>query len=191
MNGKVVNYSKIARQVGVSYNTIKSYYEILEDTLMGFHVPAYHRSVRKQQISSPKFYYIDPGIRNALMKTLEARILPATSSYGAAFEHFIVCEIYKYLKVQRPDYELSFLTTKDDAEIDLIITRHSRPPVLIEIKSKEQVFAEDARHLRHFRKDFDSQLGPAKCLIISRDKAPKDFGGIRAIYFEDMLGEFD
>jgi predicted AAA+ superfamily ATPase len=61
-NGQIVNYSKIARDVGVDTTTVQNYFSILEDTLIGFHLPAYHRSIRKRQRESPKFYLFDPGV---------------------------------------------------------------------------------------------------------------------------------
>lgn len=47
LNGQTVNYSKFAKETGVDHKTIQNYFSILEDTLIGFSLPAYHRSVRK------------------------------------------------------------------------------------------------------------------------------------------------
>ena len=66
MNGKILNYSSIARDVGVDFKTVQEYFSILEDTLVGFELPAFHLSVRKQQRQSPKFFLFDMGIKRAL-----------------------------------------------------------------------------------------------------------------------------
>ena len=63
MNGKILNYSSIARDVGVDFKTVQEYFSILEDTLVGFELPAFHLSVRKQQRQSPKFFLFDMGIK--------------------------------------------------------------------------------------------------------------------------------
>jgi len=56
-NGEIINFTNIARDVGADTKTVQSYFQILEDTLLGFLLPAYHSSVRKQQASGPKFYF--------------------------------------------------------------------------------------------------------------------------------------
>lgn len=66
MNGKSINYSKISRETGVDPKTIKEYFQILDDTLIGFWVPGFHQSVRKAQKFQPKFYFFDLGIRRGL-----------------------------------------------------------------------------------------------------------------------------
>ena len=55
-NGQIVNYSKIARQLGVDYTTVQSYFEILHDTYLGFYLQSFDRSIRKQQTKAPKFF---------------------------------------------------------------------------------------------------------------------------------------
>ncbi len=90
LNGKILNRSKIAREVGVQDVTVAHYYEILEDNLLGFYLPAFHRSVRKAQKQNPKFYFIDPGIKRALDRTLSLPLMPQTSAYGEAFEHWVI-----------------------------------------------------------------------------------------------------
>lgn len=62
MNTKLLNYSKISRDVGVSADTIKKYFSILEDTHLEFRLLPYHRSLRKRQVKSPKFYFFDRGV---------------------------------------------------------------------------------------------------------------------------------
>ena len=94
-NGKIVNYSNIARDVGVDYQTVKSYYQILSDTLIGFFVEPFHQSVRKSQRKSPKFYFFDIGVVRALDRTITQRIEPASYGFGRLFEHLVVLELYR------------------------------------------------------------------------------------------------
>ena len=70
-----------------------SYFSILEDTLVGFLLPAFQRSIRKQQRTNPKVYYFDTGIKRAPERTLEVPFRPATYEYRKAFEHFLVTQI--------------------------------------------------------------------------------------------------
>ena len=91
-NGEIINFTNIARDVGADTKTVQSYFEILEDTLVGFLLDPFHRSVRKRQRQAPKFYLFDPGVRRALDRTLTVELKPGTYAYGRAFEHFVVVE---------------------------------------------------------------------------------------------------
>ena len=123
MNGKIINKSRIATEIGIDDVTVANYFEILEDTLIGFTLPSYHRSIRKAQRQAPKFYLIDPGIKRALDRTLSVPLEPQTSAYGEAFEHWIIIEFKKLISYRRLDWELSFLQTKDNVEVHLIVDR--------------------------------------------------------------------
>ena len=186
MNGKIINKSKIAREVGIDDVTVANYFEILEDTLIGWHLPAYHNSVRKAQKVMPKFYFIDNGIKRALDKTLTVELLPQTRDWGDAFEEWVILEFLKNSSYKRLDWEFSYLRTKDDVEIDLIVTRPGDKKLLIEIKSKDQVCSEDANSLEKLGPDIDPK---AERLLLSRDKLEQKFGKTRAIHWQLALKE--
>lgn len=69
-SGKIVNYSNIARDVGVDIKTVQSWYSVVEDTLLGFYLDSFHTSARKQLLLSPKFYFFDTGVARALAQML-------------------------------------------------------------------------------------------------------------------------
>jgi uncharacterized protein len=144
-NGSILNRSKIAEDVGVDDKTIKTYFDILQDTLLGFFLPAYHKSVRKQQISAPKFYLFDCGVKRAL-ENLSGVPLGSASEFGRAFEHFVICEAVRLNSYFRRKYKFSYLATKGGLEIDLVVERPAHRTVLVEIKSSTEVFP---RHLAH------------------------------------------
>jgi uncharacterized protein len=183
MNGSLVNYANIARDVGVDPVTVQSYYEILEDTLMGFYLPAYNRSIRKQQRKAPKFYLFDCGIVRALQRVLNIDIAPQTYEYGKLFEQFVVLEVSRINHYLKRDYELSYLLTKDNVEIDLIIDRPGEPTALVEIKSKQHVDDRDTHHLKSIAKDIDK----AECFLLSQDSAPKVIDGVNALPWKQGL----
>ena len=183
MNGKIINKSKIARDTGVDDVTVANYFEILEDTLLGFTLPAFHFSVRKAQKQAPKFYFIDPGIKRALSKTLTVELLPQTSAFGEAFEHWFLLEIIKNASYKRKDWSYSYLQTKDGVEIDLIIQR-PKDILLIEIKSKDRVSKEDVKALETLSKDIDPK---AKKWLVSRDPLERRMGTCRALHWQTAL----
>lgn len=181
MNGKILNRSSIAREVGVNDVTVSNYYEILEDTLLGFHLPAFHKSIRKAQKQAPKFCFIDTGIKRALERTLTVELLQQTYAWGDAFEHWVILEIYKNVSYQRLDWSFSYLRTKDDLEIDLVIERPGLPPALIEIKSKDKVSEADAKSLESLGLDIHRK---AERFLFSMDPLEARFGKTRAFKWD-------
>jgi uncharacterized protein len=150
MNGKPLNYSKISREVGVEVPTIKSYYEILDDTLLGFHLPAHHKSLRKQERVAPKFYFHDLGVKKSLQKTLDVKLTPQTSEWGQAFEHLIICEFHRLNDYFNKDFQFFYYQTKDNFKVDLVIERPQKPLVYIEIKSAKQIFPDEFLKFSNF-----------------------------------------
>ncbi len=184
-NGEIINFSNISRDVGVDTVTIQSYFQILEDTLIGFLLPSYHRSIRKRQRTNPKFYFFDLGVKRSLENTLSVALIENTYAFGRAFEHFIVTEIMRLNHYYEKDYKLSYLRTKDNAEIDLIVERPGLPCVLIEIKSKNSVDERDTRTLELFLKDF----GPAEAYVFSRDPHKKKIGNVWGLPWSEGIRE--
>jgi len=168
-NGKIVNFSKIAGDIGVDTKTVQSYYSILEDTLIGILLPSYHTSIRKRQRSNPKFYLFDLGVKRALERSLTIGFQESTYAFGQAFEHFLILEIIRLSGYQNKDWTFSYLQTKDNAEIDLIIDRPGMPTALIEIKSTSQIKERDVSILNRFAKDIKN----SEPFCLSRDANEK------------------
>ena len=185
MNGKPLNYSKIGRDTGLDSVTIARYFEILEDSLLGFILPAFHHSVRKSQRQAPKFYFVDSGIRRALSQTLSLELLAHTKAFGEAFEQWLILEIVKNASYRRLDWHYSYLRTKSNAEIDLII-KGPQSLLLIEIKSKDLVREEDAKTLNQLGADLDPS---ANKWLISNDPLERQFSSVRALHWKQALKE--
>ncbi|HMB01645.1 MAG TPA: AAA family ATPase [Spirochaetota bacterium] len=166
MNTQTINYSNIAKDTGVDYKTIQNYYQILVDTNLGFFLNPFNPSVRKVQKQSPKFYLFDTGIKKALQNTLSVPLMPRTSDFGEAFESWFITECFRLNHYLELDYTFSYLRTKDDVEIDLIIERPGRHSLLIEIKSTDRVDERHIKHLIHFKNDFPD----AELICVSRVK---------------------
>ncbi len=158
-HGQIINYSKISRDVGVDDSTVKSYFSILEDTLVGFYLPAYSGSERKQLKSAPKFYLFDNGVRRALSGLVNYELTPGSSEYGVAFEQLVICEIMRRISYLEFDLHFSYLATEGGSEIDLVITKGKRTLALVEIKSARRIsIPDDLKHLRGFKDDFKKAL---------------------------------
>lgn len=166
MNGEILNFSKIAKDASTNDKSIERYYSILEDTLLGFHLMPYHKSVRKQQIGSSKFYYFDTGLVRALKGYMQQDVVASTYEFGKAFEHFVIGEIYKLNKYLEKDYKLSFIKTKDGVEIDLIIEVSARKKYCIEIKSGEVKNLDDFNAQYKLAQD----ICPGELIVLSQNK---------------------
>jgi uncharacterized protein len=184
-NGKIINYSRIADDVGVATVTVQSYFSILEDTLVGFLLPGYHASVRKQQTRSPKFYFFDTGVKRALEGSLRSEITPGTYGYGEAFEHLVILEMVRANEYGRLDWKLSHLRTNHGAEIDVVIERPGKPTALVEIKSTERMSDRDISTLNRFEGDIPG----AELFCLSRDPHPVTIGTIRCLPWIQGLAE--
>ncbi|CAO4835791.1 MAG: hypothetical protein FADNKDHG_01596 [Holosporales bacterium] len=154
MNGKIVNYSKISDDIGVDDKTIKEYFIILEDTLVGFFLHGFQHSFRKRLLSKPKFYFFDIGVKRSICRELSIPVEKSTYQYGNLFEHFIILECKKLASYFKKDFEFSYLMTKDGLEIDLVVERPGEKTLFIEIKSKADITERDLKELRFIKDDF-------------------------------------
>jgi len=184
-NGNIINYSNIAREVGVSSNSIKEYFNILVDTHIGFFLPPFFKSHRKKLISHPKFYFADTGISFALKKILSVELTEGTPLFGDAFEHFIILETKKALSYLREEINLYFFRTSDGAEVDIILEKHNEI-IAVEIKSSEM--PQKLTGLKSFLKDHKVK----KALCVCRTPRVYEQNGISFIpwknYVEQLYG---
>jgi len=183
MNGKVLNFSRIAREVGVSDKTILGYYQILEDTLLGFSLPAFHRSIRKSQAQHSKFYWFDTGVKRQLDRTIESQLVPSTAAYGEAFEHLVILEIIRRAEYAGKDWTYSFFRTKEGNEIDLVISPNRKQEVLVEIKSTTRVDPTEVRLLDRLSESFN----PLGIYYLSQDPHPQRIGQVSCLPWEQGL----
>jgi uncharacterized protein len=150
--GQITNHAAISREAGISQPTVKSHYQLLEDMFVGFAVPAWSRSPRKNVLSTPRFYMFDLGVRNAAAGPVSRAAVSANP--GALFEQWVGIEIWKRLQY-RGDGAMHFLRTKDGAEIDFIV-EIGRNAIPIEVKWTDRPTLQDCRHLRTFLDEHSS-----------------------------------
>jgi uncharacterized protein len=185
MAGRIINYSKIAIDTGTSVPTVQSYFQILEDTLLGFSLPQFHESVRKRQRTNPKFYFFDNGVQRALSDELNVGIQPRTNQYGHAFEQLVINEVNRLQSYQRKDFRLSYLRTGADVEIDLIIERPGMKRAVIEIKSTVSITKNDVHTLLSLGKDVPN----GELFCFSMDPTPKMIEGVHCLPWQAGLTE--
>jgi predicted AAA+ superfamily ATPase len=138
-SGETLNFTSIGSDVGLSPSTIREYYQVLQDTFIGFLVTAWTKTIKRKAISTAKFYFFDIGVKNTLanIKHLE----PASDLYGQAFEHFIALELRAYLSYRRLHLSLCYWRSVHGHEVDFIIGDE----IAIEVKTTQQV---NDKHLK-------------------------------------------
>ncbi|MFQ5680879.1 MAG: ATP-binding protein [Candidatus Omnitrophota bacterium] len=181
-NGNVLNFQNIAREVGVHSKTVKEYFYILQDTLIGFFLYPYTKSHRKKLLSHPKFYFFDRGVVTALKGGLHQELKQGTALYGDAFEHWILLEIRRLLHYYEQEAKLVFFRTADGAEVDLIL-EWTGGLWAIEIKSSTQPRLSDVRGLRSFIKDHSY----SRALCICQTPRPFIIGNIEFLPWRDFM----
>jgi predicted AAA+ superfamily ATPase len=165
---KPLNYAKIARDSGVDPKSVERYFSILEDTLVGFFLDSFHRSVRIRQKTAPKFYFFDTGVQRALSEMLDVKPALRSSYYGELFEAFVVAEIHRRISYSEKQIRMSYLQTPDGLEVDLLLERRGKVTFAIEIKSKKSVTRDDLSSLRKIGKDFPDAR---RMVLCQEDKA--------------------
>ncbi|MDR2679289.1 MAG: AAA family ATPase [Tannerella sp.] len=163
-NGETVNYTNIAVDAGVSVPTVKSYFQILEDTLLGRYLPPFQKRPKRRVIMAPKFYLFDVGIVNILLN--RGKIEIGTELFGKSFEHFIYEEIYAHSRYSDLNYPLAYWRTASQLEIDFVLGDHE---VAVEVKATSEV---RHRHLKGL-KAFAEEYPVKKSIIVSNDPYPR------------------
>ena len=141
-NTELINYSNIASDIGLSSNTIKEYYHLLEDTFLGCLLPPYRKTVKRKPVSMRKFYFFDIGIANAL--TGQWNIMEGTTEFGRRFEHFIFNEIHAYLKYTEDSRKICFWRSKNHQEVDFVIGDN----LAVEVKAGKGIRPRDLKGLK-------------------------------------------
>ena len=179
-SGEMLVYSNIAADCGVSSVTVKSYFEILIDTLFGYMVPAYTKTVKRKLIQAPKFYLFDVGVTNFLLHRSSLR--QGSPEYGHAFEHFIIQELIAYLGYQGRQKELGYWRTGSGVEIDAVL---GDAQVGVEIKSSTEVKDMHLRGLRSFGEDYPQ----ARLIVVSFDPYRRRKDRIEIIPVREFLAD--
>lgn len=184
-SGHILNYDKIRKQLGVENKTVQSYFDILEDTFIGFRLPAFDESVRKSQLKHPKFYFFDAGVQRSLTNELTNYVVEGTSNFGLLFEQLMIQECRKLNEYHELSFELSYLCTKNEAEIDLILSR-GRDRFAVEFKSSERIDPDRVKALEELAKDI---RGCKKIFYVSRDPKPIKIGGVYCMHWHEFFGK--
>lgn len=176
-NGKLLNFTEIGSDCQVPPSTIREYYSILEDTLMGYMLEPWTRSKKRKAVQTAKFYFFDTGVTHALAGT--SALDRNSDLYGSSFEQFISMEIRAYLSYKRIREPMRFWRSLNGQEVDILIGERAA----IEIKSTARCSPRDFKGLFALAEEnVFSDL-----YLVSQDKISAKKDGVLAIYWNDFL----
>src|SRR6185437_1583949 len=178
-HGELVNYSNIARDSGVDSKTVKEYYQILVDTLLGSFVEPFKRRQTRQVISkASKFYLFDVGVAGIL--TRREITEPKGEAFGKALEHFIQMELRAHRSYTELEYDLQFWRTKSGLEVDFVL---GGGEVAVEVKGSGRLGGRDLHALNEFVDEFK----PKHALVVCNEKDERVINGVRIVPWKVFL----
>lgn len=177
-SSELLNYTNIARETGVSHTVVRTYFNLLEETYLGFRVPPWKTSRTRRMILTEKFYLFDVGVANYLARRQPQR---GSAEFGKSFEHYILMELRAYQAYRNPDLPITFWRTSAGQEVDFILGEKA---LALEIKGSERVHEGDLRALRAIQDD-----GPVKHrVVVSLEREPRQVaGGIEVLPWRVFL----
>lgn len=183
-HGEILNYANIARDCHIDGKTVKEYYQILVDTLIGYFIEPYAKKNKRNIIvATPKFYLFDIGVANALKGVYLEKV--SGSEAGRAFEHFILLELIAYKGLQDKDFKITFWRTNDSKyEMDFIL---GDAEVAIEVKLTQSV---NSSHFKSI-KVFAEEHSPRTIILVCQEPRPRliqqPYGDVMVLPYKDFL----
>ncbi len=167
-SGTSPNLTKLSNESGVSVPSIKEFYQVLEDTLVVERVDPFLKGARKRILSSPRYYFFDLGVRNALAR-LPLTLGTVNTQKGILFEHAVVLEIIRRIRASDKNYKTYFWRTSGGAEVDLVLDLGDEV-IPIEIKSSRSVSLSELRGLNSFLDEYKDIAKKAYVITMEGEK---------------------
>ena len=146
-NTELMNFSNVSRDIGMSADTIKKWYQILVDTFIGYYLRPYRKGTKRVPVNTSKFYFFDVGVaRTAARMAVPTETM---TEYGKLFENYIFMELKAYIDYSMSDDELYFWRTREGYEVDFIVENKAA----IEVKTSKNITHKELKGLRAFMEE--------------------------------------
>ena len=176
--GQQVVFERLASDAAVPARTVREYFQVLEDTLVGTLLqPFTPKRARRKPVSHAKFYLFDVGVANVLAGT--TRIEAGSAAFGRALEHLVFCELSARLGYSRDARPLTFWRTADGSEVDFVVG----DSVAIEVKASGAVARRDLVGLRRLAEEVPLR----RRILVCSESAPRIVDGIELLPVEEFL----
>ncbi len=182
-NTEMLNFTNIASDVGVSRQTVTDWYQILEDTLIGYQLPAYRKGKIRKTYGMPRFYFFDLGVARILQNTPAP--MKGQSEYGTFFEQYLFMELRSYLDYSQSRETLSYWRSTSGFEVDFILG----DTVALETKASSRIDSRDLKGLKALEEEGICQ----RYILVCTEERPRRLSsGIEIMpwkYFLQLLWE--
>jgi predicted AAA+ superfamily ATPase len=176
-NSQLLNFSKISNDSGVSSTTIREYYQILEDTLIGTMLLPWKQSRKRKPVATAKFYFFDTGVCHMLAGT--QTIDRNSDLFGKSLEHWFYMELCAYKSYRNLKIPLYFWRSQDHYEVDFILN----DLVAIEVKATKKISQEDFRGINALKEE----ALPLQYYIISNDPVDAVKDGVSCLHWRTFM----
>jgi predicted AAA+ superfamily ATPase len=176
-SGQLLNYAQVASDAEVAASTVREYFSVLEDTLVGWTLEPWRESRKRKAIQTAKFYFFDVGVMHELAGT--TALDRNSDLYGRSFEHFIGMELRAYLGYTRSRDGLTFWRSTHGYEVDFLIGGR----IAIEVKSTRKASLREARGLLALREEKVAK----RFLFVSEDPIAAKRDGIEFLQWSTFL----
>jgi hypothetical protein len=121
LSGSIINYSDVARTLGVSQPTARDYFEIAHGTFIWRRLPPFERNVTKRVVKHPRGYMRDTGLLHHLLRVTQRDDLLSHPRGGASWEGMVIEEVIRGLNARGASFESYYYRTGAGAEVDLVL----------------------------------------------------------------------
>lgn len=150
-NGEQVIFSVIANDAQVPARTVRDYFQVLEDTLVGSLLPAFRGTDKRKAMASAKFYIFDVGVANGLLGRVGVKA--GEQAFGRALEHFVWSELKAWQAYAAAEARISYWRSLSQLEVDFVVELPPNRVVGIEVKATKNVGRNDVKGLHALKED--------------------------------------
>jgi uncharacterized protein len=178
-NAELLNVANVGRECGVSAKVVRGYFEILEDTMLGFRLRPWTRSSKRRAILTEKLYFLDVGVSNFLARR---RPQPGSAEFGKSFEHYVLEEILSYRRYVEPEMDVSFWRTASGYEVDFIL---GDMLAAIEVKAGRRVHDADLRGLIALGEERAAKV--KRKIVVCDEREPRRVRDVEILPWREFL----
>lgn len=187
LSGQYINYSKLASDSEINKETIRRFFQILEDTLLIHRLPAFTETKGSRKVrQSDKFLFFDLGVRNSVLKKLQSNF--TATELGPLFEQWVMLQVMIYSRYNRKDWRLFCFRDELDNEVDLIIETDSCLHA-IEIKYQKKFRPDFTKGLFEFKKMSRLKKQVKSYVVYIGDSIQKTESDVQVIPYDNFLRE--
>ena len=180
VNTRIINYTNVGNDAQVPRQTIQQWFQVLKDTLLGFELLPFAKTVKRKAIVTSKFYLFDLGVVRILRRL--PKITPAFNEFGEFFEHFIFLELRSWIDYHKPRTPLHYWRSTSDFEVDFLLDE----TVAVEVKATGLVQQKHMKGLKALREEGIIR----RAILVCTELRPRRTDGIEIMpwdYFLDLL----